>query len=81
MTIAEFARTSTFRITVSCTLAFIGALLLLSAAFYFGGTTLWRGEIEETVAEEYQAVSAAYATGGTAAVQALIEERAVPGHR
>ena len=38
MTIADFLRTSIFRITMSCTLAFIGALLLLSAVFYFGGT-------------------------------------------
>ena len=64
MTIADFARASTFRITISCTLAFIGALLILSAAFYFGGAALWREEIRETVAEEYQDVSAAYDTGG-----------------
>ena len=63
---------------MSCTLAFIGALLLISAAFYFGGATLWRGEIEETVAEEYQAVSDAFATGGLAGVRALIDERAAP---
>jgi signal transduction histidine kinase len=78
MTLAEFARTSTFRITVSCTIVFIGALLALSAIFYFGGTIWWRGEIRETVAEEYQDVSAAYGTSGAAGVQALIEERAVP---
>ena len=48
---------------MSCTLAFIGALLLVSAAFYFGGAALWHGEIEETVAEEYQAVSDAFAVG------------------
>ena len=78
MTIADFLRASTFRITMSCTLAFIGALLLVSAVFYFGGAALWRGEIEETVAEEYQAVSDAFAAGGTAAVKALIEERAAP---
>jgi signal transduction histidine kinase len=78
MTIADFLRASTFRITMSCTLGFIGALLLMSAAFYFGGAALWRGEIEETVAEEYQAVSDAFAIGGLAGVQALIEERAAP---
>jgi signal transduction histidine kinase len=78
MTIADFLRASTFRITLSCTLAFIGALLLISAIFYFGGTALWRGEIEETVAEEYQAVSDAFATSGLAGVQALIDERAAP---
>lgn len=78
MTIAEFARTSIFRITVSCTLAFIGALLLLSAVFYFGGSIIWREEIEETVAEEHQSLSTAYASGGIAAVKALIDERAVP---
>lgn len=78
MTIADFLRASTFRITTSCTLAFIGALLLMSAAFYFGGAALWHGEIEETVAEEYQTVSDAFATGGSAGVQALIEERATP---
>jgi signal transduction histidine kinase len=78
MTLAEFARASTFRITVSCTLAFIGALLILSAAFYFGGAIWWRAEIRETVAEEYQDISTAYGTGGAASVQALIEERAVP---
>jgi signal transduction histidine kinase len=78
MTIADFLRASTFRITLSCTLAFIGALLLVSAVFYFGGAALWRGEIEETVAEEYQAVSDAFAAGGLAGVQALIEERATP---
>jgi signal transduction histidine kinase len=78
MTIADFLRASTFRITMSCTLAFIGALLLMSAAFYFGGTALWHEEIEETVAEEYQAVSDAFATGGLAGVQALIDERAAP---
>ena len=63
---------------MSCTLAFIGALLLVSAVFYFGGAALWHGEIEETVAEEYQAVSDAFAVGGTAAVKAVIEERAAP---
>jgi signal transduction histidine kinase len=78
MTPADFARSSIFRITVSCTLAFIGALLLLSAVFYLGGTVLWRGEIEETVAEEHQELAAASTAGGTAAVQALIIERAVP---
>jgi signal transduction histidine kinase len=78
MTIAEFLRTSIFRITVSCTLAFIGALLALSAVFYFAGAALWRGEIRETVTEEYETLSAAYGTGGTAGVKALIEERAVP---
>jgi signal transduction histidine kinase len=78
MTIADFLRASTFRITMSCTLAFIGALLLMSAAFYFGGAALWRGEIEETVAEEHQAVSEAFATGGLAGVEALIAERAAP---
>ena len=78
MTIAEFARTSIFRITVSCTLAFIGALLLLSAVFYFGGSIIWREEIEETVAKEHQSLSTAYASGGIAAVKALIDERAVP---
>jgi signal transduction histidine kinase len=78
MTVADFLRASTFRITMSCTLAFIGALLLISAAFYFGGAALWRGEIEKTVAEEYQAVSDAFATGGLAGVEALIEERAAP---
>ena len=78
MTIAEFVRTSTFRITVSCSLAFIGALLALSAAFYFAGTIVWRGEIEEIVVEEYETLSAAYGTGGTSAVERLIEERALP---
>jgi signal transduction histidine kinase len=78
MTIADFLRTSTFRITMSCTLAFIGALLLMSAIFYFGGAALWREEIEETVAEEYQDVSDAFAAGGLAGVQALIDERAAP---
>jgi signal transduction histidine kinase len=78
MTIADFLRTSIFRITISCTLAFIGALLVLAAAFYFGGAALWRGEIKETVSEEYQAVSAAFATSGIAGVEALIEERAAP---
>lgn len=78
MTIADFLRASTFRITMSCTLAFIGALLLMSAAFYFGGAALWRGEIEETVAEEYQAVADAFATGGSDGVRALIGQRAEP---
>ena len=78
MTIAEFLRTSIFGITVSCTLAFIGALLLLSAAFYFGGAALWRSEIEEAVAEEYEAVSEDFGTGGLTAVKALIDERATP---
>jgi signal transduction histidine kinase len=78
MTITDFLRASTFRITMSCTLAFIGALLLISAAFYFGGAALWRGEIEETVAEEYQAASDAFATGGLIGAQALIDERATP---
>lgn len=63
---------------MSCTLAFIGALLLMSAAFYFGGAALWRGEIEETVAEEYQAVSDAFVADGQAGVKALIDQRAVP---
>lgn len=74
MTIADFLRASTFRITMSCTLAFIGALLLMSGAFYFGGAALWRGEIEETVAAEYQAVSNA----GAAGAKALIDQHAVP---
>jgi signal transduction histidine kinase len=78
MTLVEFARTSIFRITASCTLGFIGALLLLSAVFYFGGTLLWREEIEETVAEEHRKLSTTYDTGGTAALVASIEERAVP---
>lgn len=78
MTITDFLRTSIFRITVSCTLAFIGALLLLSAIFYFGGAALWRGEIEDIADEEYEAVSTAFATGGQAGVKALIEERAAP---
>lgn len=78
MTLAEFVRTSIFRITVSCTLAFIGVLLLLSAAFYFGGTSWWHGEIEEAVTEEYRTLSAAYGIGGTAAVKALIAARAAP---
>lgn len=78
MTIADFLRASTFRIAVSCTLAFIGALLLLSAVFYFGGAVLWRGEIEETVTEEYQVVSDAFAMGGVAAAKALIDRRATP---
>jgi signal transduction histidine kinase len=78
MTIAEFLRTSIFRITVSCTLAFIGALLLLSAAFYFGGAALWRGAIQEDVAEEYKTIAAAFAANGQAAVKALIDERAAP---
>ena len=74
MTIADFLRASTFRITLSCTLAFIGALLLMSAAFYFGGAALWRAEIEETVAEEYQTLSNA----GAAGAKTLIDQRAVP---
>ncbi|HET6161565.1 MAG TPA: HAMP domain-containing sensor histidine kinase [Dongiaceae bacterium] len=78
MTIGEFARTSIFRITISCTLAFVAALLALSGIFYFGGTSWWRDEIRETVSEEYQTLWAAYATGGTAAVKTLIEERAAP---
>ena len=78
MTIADFLRASTFRITMSCTLAFIGALLLVSAAFYFGGTALWRGEIKDSVAEEYRLVSDAFATGGLAGVQTLIDRRAAP---
>jgi signal transduction histidine kinase len=78
MTIADFLRTSIFRITMSCTLAFIGALLAMSAIFYFGGTALWREEIEETAAEEYQAVSNAFATDGVAGVKALIDQRAAP---
>ena len=78
MTITEFARTSIFRITVSCTFAFIGALLFLSAVFYFGGSIIWREEIEETVAKEHQSLSTAYASGGIAAVKALIDERTVP---
>ena len=63
---------------MSCTLAFIGALLLMSAMFYFGGAALWREEIEETAAEEYQSVSDAFATGGQAGVKALIDQRAAP---
>lgn len=63
---------------MSCTLAFIGALLLVSAAFYFGGTALWRAGIEDSVAEEYQLVSDAFATGGLAGVQTLIDRRAAP---
>jgi signal transduction histidine kinase len=63
---------------MSCTLAFIGALLLLAALFYFGGAAVWRSAIEDTVAEEYEAVSAAFATRGQAGVKALVEERAVP---
>lgn len=78
MTIADFIRTSSFRITISCTLAFIGALLAMSAAFYFGGTSWWRSEIQEEVTEEYQALADAYSHGGTAALKALIDERAVP---
>ena len=78
MTIADFLRTSTFRITMSCTLTFIGALLLMSVVFYFGGTALWRGEIEETVVEEYQAVSGAFAADGLAGVKRLIDQRAAP---
>jgi signal transduction histidine kinase len=78
MTIAEFLQTSIFRITVSCTLAFIGALLVLSAVFYFGGAALWRSEIKETVAEEYDALSAAFAANGASGVKAQIEERAAP---
>ena len=68
MTITDFLRTSIFRITVSCTLAFIGALLLLSAIFYFGGAALWRGQIEEIADEEFEAVSAAFARDGQAGV-------------
>jgi signal transduction histidine kinase len=78
MTIADFLRTSTFRITMSCTLAFIGALLLMSAVFYFGGAALWREEIEETAAEEYQDVSNAFTADGLAGVKALIDQRAAP---
>jgi signal transduction histidine kinase len=76
MTISDFLRTSIFRITLSCTLAFIGALLLLSTTFYFGGAAVWRNAIEDTVAEEYEAVSADFATRGRAGIKALIEERA-----
>jgi len=78
MRIAEFIRTAIFRITAICTLAFIGALLALSAIFYFGGTIWWRAEIRESVAEEYQLLMEAYQEGGTGALKALIDERAKP---
>lgn len=78
MTIADFTRTSSFRITVSCTLVFIGALLALSAVFYFGGAGWWRSEIREEIAEEYEELSDAYGSGGTAALKALIDRRALP---
>lgn len=78
MTIADFLRTSTFRITMSCTLAFVGALLVLSGAFYFAGTAYWRAEIEEAVDDEYEVMSAAHHSGGVPAVEALIERRALP---
>ena len=78
MTIADFLRTSTFRITMSCTLAFIGALLLMSGVFYFAGTAYWKAEIEEAVEDEYEMMSAAHSSGGVPALQALIEQRALP---
>jgi hypothetical protein len=77
MTIRDFLRTSIFRISVSCTLGFIGALMALSAAFYFAGTAYWHAEIEEAVEDEYEVISAAYTSGGTQAVSALIQRRAV----
>ena len=78
MTIAEFVRTATFKITACCTLAFIGTLLALSAAFYFGGANLWRAEIRESVDEEYRRLLPAYQEGGSAGLKALIDERAAP---
>jgi signal transduction histidine kinase len=50
----------------------------MSAIFYFGGAALWREEIEETAAEEYQAVSNAFTADGLAGVKALIDQRAAP---
>ena len=78
MTVAEFARTTIFKTTIVCTLAFIGALLLLSAGFYFAGGTWWRGEIRETVTEEYLDLRAAYDEAGLSDLQALTAQRAVP---
>lgn len=77
MTIRDFLRTSIFRISVSCTLGFIGALMVLSAAFYFAGVAYWHAEIEEAVEDEYEVISTAYSSGGTQAVSALIERRAI----
>lgn len=78
MTIADFVRTTTFRITTWCTLAFIGALLALSALFYFAGAAWWRGEIRETVTEEHELLMEAYDTGGVGSLSELIAERAQP---
>ncbi len=78
MTIADFVRTTTFRITTWCTLAFIGALLALSAMFYFAGAAWWRAEIRETVTEEREFLMEAYDTGGVDELTALIAQRARP---
>ncbi|MEZ5829903.1 MAG: HAMP domain-containing sensor histidine kinase [Dongiaceae bacterium] len=50
----------------------------MSAIFYLGGTSLWRAEIREAVSEEYQTLQATYNSGGTAALTAMIQERAAP---
>ena len=78
MKIADFVRSATFRITISCTLAFIGILLALAAAFYLGGTIWWRTEIQETIDAEYRTLRAAYDEGGTEGLKALTRDRAVP---
>lgn len=78
MRTAEFLRTSTFRISTICTLAFIGALLAMSAAFHFGGAMWWRAEIRESVTEEQRLLLGAHREGGIQQLKALIERRAVP---
>jgi len=78
MTIAEFVRTATFKITACCTLAFIGTLLALSATFYFGGANLWREEIRESVDEELHGLLNAFQDGGLSGLKALIDARAKP---
>jgi signal transduction histidine kinase len=80
MTVADFVRSATFRITMWCTLAFIGAMLTLAAVFYVAGSGWWRAEIREIVAEERELLMEAYGSGGTAGLAALIGERPGPIH-
>lgn len=78
MKTTEFVRSATFRITMSCTLAFIGTLLALSAAFDFGGAKVWHAEIEETIADEQRKLLVVYESGGVDGLAAAVGERAIP---
>ncbi len=74
--IASFIRSTTFRITTYCTMAFVGVLLGLFAAFQFGAAALWRSELRETVQEEQQRLMKAYQAEGLAGLKELVEMRA-----